>query len=527
MLRLLLLFAGFWALSPNASAAPVEPTDNPTGVARESFNLRVQSLEAATLNLKPAPPSAAHNWFAGELQGLPIGRALTVQVEMSGQDTQFPVQTTKWDGVRPALTYADPALYETYLFYQKNEDGHWISSDVLASPAERDAGTGVLPRQSVLPPVLADAALSPNKTNWSPWQAGAPGFPSEKGKRWTFQHTFAAPRAAIALGVPFTLGFYDEFLKRLEKADLPGVFLDEIGRTAQNRPLRIVRLEPLGATKLEASQRPTVLITAREQATDHDAAWVAFGMLSHLLEETPAARQLRTETTYLFAPILDPDAAAQSRWKGLVDAMILDKQGGRDFTRPEAVAYARYLAQRANQGHSLDLVMALYSLEGRDAQSHITSPYADSWRFDEAEYLNVALFATLRQADLITGPTRPAQSGNVGFRLGGWSAEKLGALQAVYQVNGRFAERALGQSELMRLGAVMARGVFGWLWNEGGEARTYARDFREKRAAKQIQHFATNGLPNEAHTMYYDLLLNGFWAPENAQVLQDAAKPTE
>ena len=256
------------------------------------------------------------------------------------------------------------------------------------------------------------------------------------------------------------------------------------GKRRADERCAVFRLDDPSPT-LPLVQQQTILIFAREQATDHDGSWVAFGALAQLLRDDETARKLRENTSWLVVPITDPDGAAASIWKGLQGEFFPKwNTDGALKSRPEAVLLARYFVERANAGRSLDLILGFYMLEGNDSAQHLKSVFAPNWSNDAIVYFNAKWFPLLQEQRYITGPTKPTFNGADNGRLGGWLAEHLHAYHAVYQVNARVPNDHLALNDLMFLGEMAAQAAGSYAWNEGIETHDLAAAFNAKRLEK-------------------------------------------
>ena len=498
------LFLFLLLLATTAQAAP-------RLIEGDARNLRMVSADPTQIALEPRDKKAAHNWFAASFDGLELGPT-TWRVDMSETGTQYKGEVRKWQGVRPVISYADPTTYQAFIWYFKEADGTWISSDPLLRGARREAGNGKLPIQNAVAPELAGEFLKADGQIWSPWRDIADANADPTANTFTFSTDVRAPRATVAMRVPYPNSFEDAFAQRLKDAELPGAHVDELGKTPGGRTLRVFRLDDPAPT-LPLAQQQTMLIFAREQATDHDGSWVAFGALAQLLRDDETARTLRKNTSWIVVPIVDPDGAAASIWKGLQGEFFpkWDKDGALT-SRPEAVLYARYFVERANVGHSLDLNLGFYMLEGNDSRQHLKSVFAPNWSNDAIVYFNAKWFPRLEEQRYLTGPTKPTFNGADNGRLGGWLAEHLHAYHAVYQVNARVPDDHLALNDLMFLGEMAAQAASDYAWNEGIETHDLAAAFNAKRLDKQRAHYE-KGLPQSSRDLQRDLLMQTFLPP--------------
>lgn len=494
-LFLLLLF-----FAPPASATP-------RVIEGDGFNLKLLRSNDTEIFLEPRDKKAAHNWFAASFDGLPL-YSVTWRVDMNETGTDFKGNMRKWQGVKPVISYADPQKYEAFIWYYKESDGVWISSDPLLEGRAREAGRGKLPLQNVVAPALATEFLSADGLIWSPWRDIETSSADTTSQTFSFSTAVKAPRATVAMRVPYLNGFEDQFVKRLQARQLPGVFVDELGKTVEGRSLRVFRLDDPNPT-VPLEQQQTMLIYARENATDHDASWVAFGALAGLLRDDETARKLRANTTWLLVPLADPDGAANSNWKGLQDEFFPTQE----HDRPEPLLYARYFLGRANQGRSVDLDLGFHMLEGDDNPLHLVCVFTPTGSGETITYLNSKWFPLLQKQGYLTSPPRPTHDTGGFSRFGNWVSRYLGAYHGVYQVNSRVPGNHLALHDLMFLGEMSVQSMNDYAWNEGLETHDLTVKFNDERLEKQRAHFAKDGIPGGFHGYIFYLMMYGFLPP--------------
>ncbi len=113
----------------------------------QGFNLQIIDRPAKNV-LRVRPTPSIHNWFAGEFLNLPVGQPVEIRIEMTGCDTEgFVADTSKWAGLRPVYTYADPEQYASYEWFRRDTHGRWVSGDIGKQGDARFAGRGALPAQ--------------------------------------------------------------------------------------------------------------------------------------------------------------------------------------------------------------------------------------------------------------------------------------------------------------------------------------------------------------------------------------------
>ena len=484
---------------------------SPTVKPADGFNLKVQRVGPQAIVVTPAVK--AHNWFAGAFTNLPTDRPVTLRVAMKGHDTRGNrANVAKWQGLWPVMTYADPANYESYIWFQKNKSGQWVSGDPFASDEERLAGNGAVPEQFVMPAKLARQCLSPDGKYWSPWRAIETAEADVRHNVFNIRHRFEAASATVAMRVPYTYTFLQKFLDRLEEAKLPGVAIDVAGRTAAGRKLQIIRLDDARSTR-PRRERKTILVIAREHATEHASSWALHGLLTRLIENSPAARRLRADTTWLLIPIEDPDGSADSHFDRLTE-QFRQSHGPLTAIAPEVFAYTRYFRDYADRGRTLDLAVSLHNVEAREAPN-VSSPFAHHVHRREIVSFNHELFNRLRTAGYAGGTPQPATNGGSPYRLYGWCALHFGTLDIAYEVNDRYPAQRLTLARLQGIGGVLAQQLAAWGKSEPGQRRhRLARATLQRRQRERTAYLATaaraSGGQASTHRNVFDLIVLGY-----------------
>ncbi len=507
------------ALSNNVSASgntslkpPVPPAAVGTSltiVPAEGFNLKLDRVwlrgEDKPRGAVVKPRVKAHNWFAGTFKNLPTSHPFTIQVAMKGNDTPGNrANVAKWQGLAPVMTYADPGNYESYIGFQKNAQGRWVSGDPFATAEDRLAGNGPVPEQYLMPAPLARQFLSADGKYWWPWRVIERATADIRTNVFSIRHQFAAPTATVAMRVPYTYDFLQKFLDRLEDARLPGVAIDTIGTTAEGRRLQIIRVEDQKSS-LPLPQRKTVLVIAREHATEHASSWAVHGMLLKLIEGSRQARQLRANTTWMLIPIQDPDGSAHSQFDRLTD-QFRKPHGAITAIPPEVFAYTRYFRDYVNRGRTIDVALSLHNVEAREAPN-ISSPFVHQPYRNAVLNFNRSLFDRLRAAGYEAGRPQPAALGGSPFRLYGWCALHFGTLDIAYEVNDQYPQKRLTLARLQQIGALMAQQLVEWGKSKAGQQQhRQARAVLKKRAQERAAYFA-RVKTDSPHRPIFDLLV--------------------
>jgi len=424
-------------------------TPSITTIPRDEFNLTVSEMITPTYVVLKLTQKT-HGWFAGSFEHLPVNTPVTLGLSMDGNDDdKTPADVSKWKGLRPVMTYADPTQYASYVGYTKRADGHWISDDPFTGADAPDAGTGPVPQQTTIPMEVAAQFLTPDGIAWYPWREvdEARALPGVNVFRMT--HTFALPTATLAMRVPYPYGYEQACRERVNAANLPGVTIDALGKTPGKRELAIMRLEPPDV-QTAPKDRPTVLMYAREHATEPDGCWVVDGALRWLISDDPDAKVARQQCDWLLISLLDPDEAAQSSYSGgdLFQAIAP--------IRPEALAYATYLIKWVDAGHQLALTINIHNVECNEGPN-LFNPFTNRIREKEIGALNAHLWGIAQQAGYTTGQPGWAMVGLANARLSGWCFQKFRTLDLFYEVNGRAPSSRLMPWRLQQLGRILGQ----------------------------------------------------------------------
>ena len=476
----------------------------PSLIAGDSLNLKIIRATATEIATTPKE-KIAHNWFAGRFNNLDIEKEFHISVEMAGNDTLGNKgNVAKWNGLWPVFTYADPNLYDAYIGFFKNERGVWESLDPFLAGDARMAGNGPVPRQTVMPKAVAAEFLTEKGTKWFPWREITKTEVDTKRNVFTMRQKFALPSATIAMRVPYTFTFEQEFLKRLREARLPGVFIDEIGPTSEGRKLYSIRLEDIAdATPLP--QRRTIAVFAREHATEHASSWAAHGMLLYLLHSTPQIDEMRAHVTWIIVPLEDPDGSAQSRFDGMTDLWLIPKG-----PKEEVFSYAGYFRDWADKGRTLDLSVSIHNVEANESEN-LMAPIAQSYYWQPTLEINQKMFETAKQEGFSVSKPEPKGKAVMSSRLYSWLALHYGTMDMAYEVNDRDPNNRLPLERLQLLGSLMAWRFGDWMMSDSGEKRHQQAQMKlQERLIERKKYFEPLYLPRSEKGRKFDLLLKGF-----------------
>lgn len=470
------LFVWFSALLPGLAAvitaAPGIPSLPVMWSTGEAINIATEEVvNDGYYVLRLTSP--AHNWVCGRAFFLPTGCEITLGLSLENQKSRGNVASvSKWVGLRMLQSYSDPIRYSSYETFAKDMLGKWHSTDIFRPGALGDAGSGRTPAQSAVPEDVADECLSPDGRSWYAFHELETCDAVPALNIFRVKTRVAYPSMMLSMRVPFLSSYLQQFVEKLQAAKFPGVTIDNIGRSTEGRPLWAIRLDdphPIGDI---ATQR-TVVMIAREHASEHPSSWATHGALISLLRDTPEARKLRAGTTWIFISLFDPDGGANSTFDNLTDRFCKPDD---PTLPPEVLAYTRYITNYVATGRTLDVVVSTHSIEANEYYAHIFCPQVHSLQREATQQVNKEVFQLARSAGYLTGDAeKPAEFGMMTARFSGWCGLHFGSLVMNYEVNDRCPSRRLTLGELQGLGAPFVTGLGNWLSSNEGKLWHTAR----------------------------------------------------
>ena len=483
-----------------------------------------------------------HNWFASRLTHLPTDRDLTIGFSINrGNRDGDRINLNNWVGLLPVMTYGDPEQYDNYEWFAKDAQGNWVSDDPFKTGDARLAGNGNVPQHTGIQDALARQFLSADGRYWQPWKEVDATEVKPDLDIFRIKQRFARSTASIAMRIPFSAAYYQELLARLKTANLPGVTVDDLGLSNDDRPLAAIRIEDpasvthltiqqqnqgrrrmpiftfqVSATEPTAPKRGVIVLYAREHATESDGSWVVLGALKHLLAQPNS--ELR-RYTWIIIPLFDADAASRAIHSGQAlqafdyHAVDYDMRAERN----PYVRYAAYLRAFANAGCPILLAMAIHNCECREYPVALSPFYFErvsnpvhwknygSWypmeeQPDNAEdntSFNTIFFDKVRASSLPVGSNTPLE-GNVEslFRLNGACYRLFATLPLIFEINSRYPDRRLTIKETEDIGGQLVDAVNEYFTSENGKKRLAAcQQFLAKRDQAMQQYWAKQTHP--------------------------------
>lgn len=450
--------------------------------------------------------SNANNWFNGFFPKLKVDADTSFELNLPEYDEQgLKSSVAKWSGMKPVFTYGNSYDFHCFEWFVKDETGRWQSGDLLKNGKEKSAGDGKVPEQQVIPPELAEKFLSADGQYWCPWKEVDATETKIAENSFIIKQRFEQPSATVTMRVPFTYTYLQSILMKVNDAKFPGVFIDELGNTPEKRKLQVIRIENPKAS-VTTRYRRTVLVIAREHATEPASSWALYGLLARLLESSPTS-PLRKDITWLLIPIFDPDGSANSQMDRLAEKFC---NPYKDSTPPEVFSYAQYFADYVNKGNTIDLAVTLHNVEANECPN-IFNPYFDNRYEKDIIAINQQLYDVLsKQGYTVPAPDETWGKGGMPIRLYGWCELHFGSFPLAYEVNDRFPANPLNLQRLQGIGGTMAEIFANWCYSDTGKQwHQRALTMLEERAKKREAYFKEPGNSADRRTKF-DLLMMAY-----------------
>ena len=377
------------------------------------------------------------NWFMFRVEG---GEGATVRIDLKN------VNLKKWATVNPVYSTVesidDPASFATHPVIKE------------ATPGRIKATNG---------PMLPDTSGQAWHFVSNVWQ--------ENGTDLCFEFKLPSDRVWVAMRYPYTPGYNERFLAGLEGQ--PNVEVIELGRTAEDRPLHMVKIS--GGEEAER-RNPCIVMYAREHATEHDSSWVAAGAIRAALSDNKSGLT-PDRLTLLIIPLVDPDGAASSTFASLTESYADGRQ------QPTSEAISTFFKDWILAGKRLDVVLNLHNVESAEMRMLSCPSMEPSFAREEAcQTFHKSFVRPIVEADGFVVNKRVRGRGTRNFRLSGYLRRMYGAFALPYEANVQDPGRHLTLDEAQRLGEGLA--VASVEFAESSEGASVFREIRQQQSAR-------------------------------------------
>lgn len=468
-----------------------EPTD--------SFNVKINE-QASAHELVLGLTIPCHNFWAMRLSHLPTDAATQFVLSLEGNDTENKADVRKSAGLRPVVTYADPDRYESYVYYTKDDTGLWVSGDPFVTDDSRYAGTGKTPTQQVMPADLAEECLSPDGKYWCPWfEIDSTIAPELNTLRLNYQ--FRRSTASVSMRVPYSYTLLQAYLERLKKKNLPGVTVEDISQSGYRKSLhyfQLIKVETPDPEKKPIADRPTILIYAREHATEADGTWGAVSLMNWLLSDKKDAVEARQKATWIIIPILDVNGSVDAKFD--VADWFTSSKGRETSLIPQV--FAVYAVDWINAGRRLDFTVNLHNIECGEGPN-LYSPIVNCYRREPGVTVNTRLFAAAEKAGYTVGSPDKVSYGFVGLRFGSWCYQYLNSIDLAFELNTRAPKNSMNLSRIGQLGAIIGQQLYDYSQSADYQPiKTKMTAFVAKHAIDSAAWYKANGYSPDKRTLF-------------------------
>ena len=247
------------------------------------------------------------------------------------------------------------------------------------------------------------------------------------GDRVRLTVTMPGPQLFVARLEPYRVSDLEALLDRIRAHRL--VQIAQIGETAQNRPIEIVRIGDPGA-------KGRIFVRARAHPWEAGSSWVAHGLIERLLQPDGAA-YLQQYALYVL-PMANKDGVA----RGMTRFNVLGRDLNRNWDRPadpalapENAALERWLEAQIARGQRPHLALELHN-DGRGLL-HLSRPPVPQL---DRHLARMALFERLlRTHTWFTEGSTGSAFRNSGTLGDGW-LQRYGIDAVVHEFNANWIE---------------------------------------------------------------------------------------
>ena len=444
--------------------------------------------------------SLAPNWFSCVFEGINTKTYTKLILDMNVPN----VDLNKWKGIYPLYTYGKYLDYNTYLYYTKNADGYWVSSDPFLKGDAKLAGNDVTPQQDVIPAALANEFLSADGKYWSCWGEIDDCTVRADDKTFEMAKQFNHSDAAVTIHVPYSYEYYASYISRLKQANIDGVVVHELGKTEKGNELYIIEVGGPAYSYKEFNARNVVLLYANENGTEPDGSWVAQGMIDFLISGSNEAEKVLSEVTFLIIPQIDPDGNIDAKYLSFIYSFDIQLA---ENINPVAITYAKFInAWVGDSKRRLDIAVNLHNPECNESPN-IMCPLIHVSDYDSVYELNDFVLSKM------TNYKTSKDVWDVGFvkkRFASFCHERWGAIHLPYMINSRYPEKRLNLNDLSNMGQDFALVFADYFKSEEYEKAflkiekqvAYQTEERDKFKRMRVMYNIT---PDEGLEWYYAL----------------------
>ncbi|HEX4052632.1 MAG TPA: M14 family zinc carboxypeptidase [Tepidisphaeraceae bacterium] len=428
-----------------------------TALGASRLQAAAQRISLAALPPAVQPPPLEEQREGDEHGADPTDQSVLVS---TGFECSTPFDVKQDSPTHFELTVTQPQLRDWFMFRVRGVKGKVIRFDIT-DPRTR------LDKWWSLNPVYAygDDISDPSLYRVEPVDAHAPMtaawngslLPSDRGQKWhwiaqtwisggntfSFVQRFDADRAFVAMRPPHPPSYSELYIRAL--ADNPLAKVIEVGRSTEDRSLILVKI----SSGVQGEKTlPCMLFYAGEHADEHDAMWVAQGVIEYLVSDDLAAQRLRSRFTFLIIPMLDPDASVHGTHQGMIASFLMGRR------TPESSAYANWFQSWIAAGNRLDLVFDFHNVQASES-ANVECALMEGLgiRGSASAALHALLVKNIKESGFaVTG--RPRMRGWSPDRLGGWLSRYYGALTLAYEFDSQSPERHLNLRSLEDLGRI-------------------------------------------------------------------------
>lgn len=255
---------------------------------------------------------------------------------------------------------------------------------------------------------------------------------SEDGKKWSsvpaefiadnrlkFTVPMSSKQMYVASVEPYRISDLEKLLNEIKQN--PKVELTTVGKTAEGRPLEVIKI---GYTNAPFS----VFLRARAHSWEPGGNWVVQGLIRKLLEND-SEHFLKRYCVYIM-PMTNKDGVARGRTRFNTNGKDLNREWDRpadSVLTPEKYAFESWLERMISNGEKPDLAIDLHNDQGGNIHVNLPSPTNGQYIANMKKIENLLYKYTW----FTEGPSHVKNPGSFGEGL----AKRYGIDAFVYELN--------------------------------------------------------------------------------------------